>query len=761
MKNKDSLQGYTLVELSVVLVIVSLLTAGGLVLGAGMVNQAAHIDTKKILEQLDQSLRDYYVVNGRLPCPASLTEPLDSSDFGDEVNGGSCVGSAITGTESNSGVRVGMIPSRTLGLSNKAASDRYANRIVYAVTEGLTATGSFATTDGAVTVHDRHGVTLTDAAYMIISPGKDHNGAYFYSTNALASTCSTVDNLDGENCDYADNAVFRDAPFNNGDTALFFDDQTRWVPKYHLTAKTTTSSSLWSAEGAGTDIYAVGTDSDLNTGNVGIGTTQPYAKLTVNGGSHDTGISFIRPDTRDARIRVGDDTQQWSMSSGWESSGDFSIIQEGVSGNRIYIKQNGDIGLSTSIPAAKLDVVNVGNGAPILRLGSERPWRFEQFGAGNSAQMDLKSLSADKQLNIKASDGDSIASFYAATTPANAVVSMLPSGGQVRIGQTTADNHLLTVAGTQNNGIKYLRTDGRDARIEVGDTTQSWSMAAGWATAGDFSIIQEGVAGNRLYIKRSNGNVGLGTSDPSEKLQVDGNIMIPDGGEIKIDNGRRVFRGTNGFTYLYGGGYNTLHTSSGGVGILDSNSIGTGQLIVYGSSGRRCTIQGHWGGWSCTSDERLKREIQPLDAPLDKLMALNGVSFKWRNDLKSKVSEVIDQESGGVAKTAKPFVDESRHIGVIAQDVQKVFPEAVFTDDEGHLSVEMTNLIPPLIEAVKELNARNAALQGKVDALQGGPAAPAPAQQPTYTLVIDARIAAVLGALLLVIIGLLARRRTA
>lgn len=45
---------YTLVELSVVLVIISLLTAGGLTLGAGMVNQAAHVDTGKILSQIDQ-----------------------------------------------------------------------------------------------------------------------------------------------------------------------------------------------------------------------------------------------------------------------------------------------------------------------------------------------------------------------------------------------------------------------------------------------------------------------------------------------------------------------------------------------------------------------------------------------------------------------------------------------------------------------------------------------------------------------------------
>jgi hypothetical protein len=70
---------------------------------------------------------------------------------------------------------------------------------------------------------------------------------------------------------------------------------------------------------------------------------------------------------------------------------------------------------------------------------------------------------------------------------------------------------------------------------------------------------------------------------------------------------------------------------------------------------------------------------------------LRGVSFDWRED--------------------GPYGQEGADLGVIAQEVEQVFPELVKTDDRGYKQVNYIGLIAPLIEAVKELDARVQALE--------------------------------------------------
>jgi len=93
------------------------------------------------------------------------------------------------------------------------------------------------------------------------------------------------------------------------------------------------------------------------------------------------------------------------------------------------------------------------------------------------------------------------------------------------------------------------------------------------------------------------------------------------------------------------------------------------------AAGRLWTAVGALSG----SDERLKKDINPLEDSLTKLSLLQGVSFKWR-DLKV----------------------EGTQIGLIAQEVEAVFPELVETGPEGMMGVNYTGLIAVLIEALKE-----------------------------------------------------------
>lgn len=85
-----------------------------------------------------------------------------------------------------------------------------------------------------------------------------------------------------------------------------------------------------------------------------------------------------------------------------------------------------------------------------------------------------------------------------------------------------------------------------------------------------------------------------------------------------------------------------------------------------------------------TSDMRLKENINELEDALKKVTMLSGVSFKW-----------IDEH-----KSVHGY--EGNDIGVIAQEVQAILPEAVRTNDSGYLSVRYEKLVPLLIQAIKE-----------------------------------------------------------
>ena len=94
-----------------------------------------------------------------------------------------------------------------------------------------------------------------------------------------------------------------------------------------------------------------------------------------------------------------------------------------------------------------------------------------------------------------------------------------------------------------------------------------------------------------------------------------------------------------------------------------------------------------------TSDMRAKQNIVPLTGALDKISRLQGYHFQWNDNGRDD-------------------------LGVMAQDVQKVFPELVHQSGDGKLGVEYGNLIAPVIEAIKELKQENTDLRRRIDAQQ-------------------------------------------
>ncbi len=166
----------------------------------------------------------------------------------------------------------------------------------------------------------------------------------------------------------------------------------------------------------------------------------------------------------------------------------------------------------------------------------------------------------------------------------------------------------LDVVGTSAAGIRYLRTGAADARIQVGDPTKTWSLAAGAGAAGDFSVVEEtGGAGTVRLNVQPGGNVGIGTASPTAMLEVVGNVVASaaGAGQVRLGNvavlpasrgpGSLVYRTTDNEIYADINGTWTRLTGGGsGAGfpqyaiVVWSGSVGTipaGWILCDGTLG--------------------------------------------------------------------------------------------------------------------------------------------------------------------------------
>ena len=131
-------------------------------------------------------------------------------------------------------------------------------------------------------------------------------------------------------------------------------------------------------------------------------------------------------------------------------------------------------------------------------------------------------------------------------------------------------------------------------------------------------------------------------------------------------------------------GYNKV-----GIGTTDPDEM----LEVSGSVKSNGTI--------LTSDSRFKQNIKPISAALEKVSALRGVHFDWKKDQFPE----------------KNFADGTQ-LGLIAQEVESVFPEVVSTDANGLKSVNYPALIAPLVQSIHTLKLQNEALQSELQEIK-------------------------------------------
>lgn len=284
-------------------------------------------------------------------------------------------------------------------------------------------------------------------------------------------------------------------------------------------------------------------------------------------------------------------------------------------------------------------------------------------------------------------------------------------------GGVTRKNSPLTNGEIDNNFIA-LNTD----KLETSFTGSANIVTVGTLTTGTWSAST--IATNRGGTGLTSFTNGGAVFANSTSTLTTGTLPIASGGTgiTTTPTSGNLLIGTSAGAYTsttLTGTTNrvTVTNSSGGITLSGPQDLADSSNPQFGSLGIGTAASGVSGEIRATnqitsffSDERLKEDIQQISDALEKVMALRGVTYQ-----PNAIAEKIGYK-------------KEKMVGVIAQDVEKVLPEAVKAapfdimlfenkeisrSGENYKTVQYEKLVPLLIEAIKELNKEVQQLKGK------------------------------------------------
>ena len=227
--------------------------------------------------------------------------------------------------------------------------------------------------------------------------------------------------------------------------------------------------------------------------------------------------------------------------------------------------------------------------------------------------------------------------------------------------------------------------------------------------SGDNAIIQSVISDGDVIIQGNDGGTGITalTLDMSSAGAATFNSTVSHKGSTAssaanfISSWNNTGQSYNGYLYADSGGTGIFSHSSAAIqeGIYFQNS--TDKTIFYNQGAARGQIDGSGNvifvgnitAYGSTSDIRLKENVEVISDAINKVKQLKGITFNYKKDGKKST-------------------------GLIAQDLEKVLPEAVYEtsdvdDEDKHLAVRYGNTVGLLVEAIKELEARVKELESK------------------------------------------------
>jgi hypothetical protein len=344
--------------------------------------------------------------------------------------------------------------------------------------------------------------------------------------------------------------------------------------------------------------------------------------------------------------------------------------------SKFKVTNSGDVGIGAATPAAKLDVAGTvkasalslpntaADGTGMLTVGGNR--FLHNF--GNSTFLGTNA-------------GNIFAGTGALSQSNTGVGSYALTSNTQGVANTATGNSALSynTAGSYNTAVGVAALVGNS----IGENNTGVGMFSGRTTyynagSGNFVTLTVNTGSNNTFIGAYSGS---GTPN-----QIVNATAIGANAVVSADN--------------------TLVLGDPNVNVAIGASAAATKLQVIGdirvgSGGANGCLQGYNGtplAGTCSSDERLKQNIQPFSAVLEKLVELQPVSYEWR-------AEEYPEYHFGPGRTS----------GLIAQDVEKLFPGMVAVDERGYKAVNYSQLPLLLLQALRELKAENDSLRRDVE----------------------------------------------
>ena len=550
-----------------------------------------------------------------------------------------------------------------------------------------------------------------------------------------------------------DGATYKSNPFqtgSNGEIEFFADGAA-----YEIIVTTTDEaySTTWNYVGVGTtaeyDIDDIsvgywtqsGSNIYYNVGNVGIGTSSPLTRLSIDGG----GVLA----TADGDYYGGGAYYNagWknsiSSQGGWvlrNSSGLFTVLTAPANGaagstlsmsERMRIDGSGNVGIGTSSPGKTLDVQGQ------LRIAGAAASGYALLEYGTSA-------TATNNWHA-GSEGDGSFRWYNGVLGAGSEKMRITSAGNVGIGTSSPSEKLSVVgkvlASTNETdatakqgffGVKHY-TNAEEPFLGVHHysavSANTLYLGGGSSSGNAATDVRFYTAANTTTVNGtermridSAGNVGIGTSSPRARLHVDysttdntfntlissfrPNLVLEDRSSGATDY--QIFVDSNTLQFRYGDASTNATLSSEAMRINNTGKIGIGtsspsyQLQLSTDSAAKPSTN----TWTIASDARIKNVTGEYTKGLDAVCALRPITYKYNGKC-------------GFEDT------ETENISIIAQEAVNHFPECVGSF-KGELDGEETDLLNwnghaltfALVNAVKELTAKIETLEARVTELE-------------------------------------------